>query len=67
VGRVHRDRAWADLAVRGRKPNQLRQIEGLLWSPEAMVVREAARVLRRVGATRAEETIELVGINLGAR
>jgi len=46
-----------------RDPNQLRHMEGVLWSPEPVVAREAARLLRRLGATWAEETIELAGLD----
>ena len=46
-----------------RDPNQLRHMEGVLWSPEPVVARCAAQVLRRLGATWAEETIELAGLD----
>ena len=46
-----------------RDPNQLRHMEGVLWSSEPVVAREAARTLRRLGAEWAEETIELAGID----
>jgi len=46
-----------------RDPNQLRHMEGVLWSQEPVVAREAARLLRRLGATWAEETIELAGLD----
>jgi hypothetical protein len=47
-----------------RDPSQLRHMEGVLWSQEPVVAREAARVLRHLGAAWAEETIELAGIDL---
>jgi hypothetical protein len=46
-----------------RDPNQLRHMEGALWSPEPVVAQFAAEVLRRLGAAWAEETIELAGLD----
>jgi hypothetical protein len=46
-----------------RDPDQLRHMEGVLWSPEPVVARCAAQVLRRLGATWAEETIEMAGLD----
>jgi len=45
-------------------PSRLRHLEGALWSGEPVVARTAAALLRRLGATWAEEIIELAGIDL---
>jgi hypothetical protein len=36
---------------------------GALWSPEPVVARSAAALLRRLGAAWAKETIELAGLD----
>ncbi|HEX9593797.1 MAG TPA: hypothetical protein VGB12_10705 [bacterium] len=46
-----------------RDPERLRHMAGALWSPEPVVARSAAALLRRLGAAWAEETIELAGLD----